>query len=124
MSPSGKDPQVLIRRWKRSHSSPAPGEFQNQDVRVRIPFPARVQFLNKTQGNGIPLGKSGHSGSTVTPGSMPRAEGLALGAAAPGAEWQDHAEVILGARPVQERRHCAPTPSGTAALKGTAHERR
>lgn len=48
---------------KRSHSSPALGEFQNQGVRVRIPFPARVQFLNKTQGNGIPLGKSGHSSS-------------------------------------------------------------
>lgn len=52
---------------------------------------------------------------------MPGAEGLALGAAAPGAEWQDHAEVILGARPVpsaQERRHCAANPQRHGRLKG------
>lgn len=100
---------------KRSHSSPALGEFQNQGVRVRIPFPARVQFLNKTQGNGIPLGKSGHSSSTITSGSTPGAEGLALGAATPAAGWQDDAEAILGARHVPsaagEKIQCGQPPA-------------
>lgn len=71
VSPSGKAIWVLIRRSKRSHSPPALGEFQNQTVHVRIPLPVRVQFLNKTQGKGIPLGKSGCTSWTVTSGSMP-----------------------------------------------------
>lgn len=128
MSPSGKVIWVLIRRSKRSHSPPALGEFQNQNVHVRIPFPVRVQFLNKTQGKGIPLGKSGYASWTITSGSMPSFTRC----------WGTQGSRIIGlsGRTTQRRflepalclcsirDTVRPTPSGMSILKGTVHEHR
>lgn len=76
-------------------SSPALGEFQNQNVHVCPPLPVHDQCLNNTQGSCIPVGKSGYSGSTITskcipfgdPSVGPGAERLVSMAAAMGYPW-------------------------------------